>query len=368
MARPDLPIRPFATGNSCRIAAQAETSGARADWHVTITIPPGGSVEHYHHFLTGFFAPLVYHLETRLAHPRCSRVLVRSCGPLDPIIRGFAGDRVEIIDRDRHREMASGASRPRQLSPGTHTLRYLTITGCDLPTTYDRRIFLKVRSRVLAHPAVCAEIGALADDWSCPRILLVERGASLAFYNSEQSEIKGSGRDRRSIANQCEVYKMLRQAFPGCGSIIAEDEGFARQVALFSLADCIIAQHGAALTNMIWARPGANIVEIYPVHQGLKHDFFFYLARCMGLRYRRVWQAQMHGVVDIYKVCRLVSKAIARTDHHLLTDLHAAAYNFLRPTLRSRLFIRRNSRRVARRIRRFILFLARRARGRPAVG
>jgi hypothetical protein len=344
-----------ATGNPGCIAGSAERSRTGEDWHITVTIPPGGSVEHYHHFLTGFFAPLIYHIETDWAGAGFNRLLVRSCGPLDPILRDFAGNRVEIIDKDCHREMAGASRSSKAPAPQAEPFHFLTIEGCDLPVTYDRQIFVKTREHVLSNETIRAEIAPLVDDWSRPRILLVERGASHPFYNSEQSEIKGSGHDRRSIGNHDALFNLLRRNFAGCRNIIAENLTFARQVALFSLADIIIAQHGAALTNMLWSRPGTTVVEIYPAPQGLKHDFFFYLSRCMGLRYRRVWQQDMHSEVDLDKVYRVIARAAARPASRVLTGLHSASYCFLRPTLRTRLFLRRNSRRVVRRIRRLII-------------
>jgi Glycosyltransferase 61 len=344
-----------ATGNPGCIAGSAERPRTGEDWHITVTIPPGGSVEHYHHFLTGFFAPLIYHIKTDWAGVGFNRLLVRSCGPLDPIVRDFTDGRVEIIDKDRHREMAEPSRSSKAPAAQIQPFDFLTIEGCDLPIAYNRQIFMQAREHVLSNETIRAEIALLDDDWSRPRILLVERGSSHPFYNSEQSEIKGSGRDRRSIGNHDALFYLLRRSFAGCRNIIAENLSFVRQVALFSLADIIIAQHGAALANMLWARQGTTVIEIYPVPQGLKHDFFFYLSRCMGLRYRRVWQQDEHSEVDLDKVHRIVARAAVRPASRVLTGLHSASYCFLRPTLRTRLFLRRNSRRVVRRIRRLII-------------
>jgi hypothetical protein len=74
---------------------------------------------------------------------------------------------------------------------------------------------------------------------------------------------------------------------------IAATEGFARfqahsgnhaeQVRAFGEADVIVAVHGAGLTNLLFARPGATIVEIFP--EDCVKSTYLWLARRLGLNY-----------------------------------------------------------------------------------
>jgi hypothetical protein len=57
----------------------------------------------------------------------------------------------------------------------------------------------------------------------------------------------------------------------------------------------IVAQHGAALGNLIWSRPGTCIAEIN-IDTGNSMER---LAHCMELRYVRVSQSGLHGDADL---------------------------------------------------------------------
>jgi capsular polysaccharide biosynthesis protein len=52
----------------------------------------------------------------------------------------------------------------------------------------------------------------------------------------------------------------------------------------FAEADVIVAVHGAGLTNLLFARPGATVIEIFP--ENCIKSTYLWLARQMGLNYR----------------------------------------------------------------------------------
>jgi len=77
---------------------------------------------------------------------------------------------------------------------------------------------------------------------------------------------------RRGVSNEQELLPILEEF----GYTVKAMEGLhvAEQAALFSQADVIVAPHGGALTNMVFANPGAKIVElfgrhVYPYYYGL---------------------------------------------------------------------------------------------------
>jgi hypothetical protein len=166
--------------------------------------------------------------------------------------------------------------------------------------------------------------------------LLIQRGPALAFYNSERSEQKGSGQDRRSIANHDELYRLLCVDDAHCLNVMPETLSLARQIALFSLADIIIAQHGAALANIVWARPNATVIEILPdtLAPVLKdQDLFRNLSRCLGLRYRRIRQDDEHSDVDIDKIRKVVARSVASPGCRAISGIRAVAFRTCRPAL-----------------------------------
>lgn len=319
-------------------------SQTKENWHVTVI--GAGSVEHFHHFLLGLFVPLIYQLSTKWAKAQFNRLIIRSCGPLDSLIHEFRDDRIEIVDRDRHRQMAEAAAHSGFASADTLAMqdakiRFVTIRGCDYPFTYDRGKFAKAREVLLSIGTIRSEMRSLADNWprSGARILLIQRGPSPVFYYSDRAETKGSGQERRSIANHEELYRSLDLDYVGCLNVMTEKLTLARQFALFSLADIIIAQHGAALANIVWARPSATVIEIFPntlTARQMEHDFFFNLSRCMGLRYRRVRQDHEHSDVDIDEIREIVAKSIASPAYRVVPRLRSAAFRISRPAMRIR--------------------------------
>lgn len=66
--------------------------------------------------------------------------------------------------------------------------------------------------------------------------------------------------ERRSIVNEDEIFAALMPL--GFERIVPGTMKVVEQIAAFSGARCIVAAHGAALTNMIFAPPGAAIIEI----------------------------------------------------------------------------------------------------------
>jgi capsular polysaccharide biosynthesis protein len=66
-----------------------------------------------------------------------------------------------------------------------------------------------------------------------------------------------------------------------------------QQIRTFRSADLIVAQHGAALTNMVWCTPATSIIEISPNDKD-----FSDLAAAFGLRYNRIKQQGEHSPVE----------------------------------------------------------------------
>jgi capsular polysaccharide biosynthesis protein len=83
---------------------------------------------------------------------------------------------------------------------------------------------------------------------------------------------------RRSVLNEDEVFQTLAPL--GFERVVPGEMSVAEQVTTFSAARCVVGAHGAALTNMIFSRPGATIVEL--TSGATEHmSLFRKLARCM---------------------------------------------------------------------------------------
>jgi hypothetical protein len=162
--------------------------------------------------------------------------------------------------------------------------------------------FLRQR---LAH-AIDAAIAQIEAAWSgSPRILLIERADADAFYQSSLAHVKYSGDQRRSIANHTELAAALAAAYPGFRNLKLEEMPLAEQVAWFGLTDILVAQHGAALSNIIWMRRGTHVIEIAP---DIGSDLFSQLARVFDLSFTRLRQdAGPFGPVPLQDIGALIA-------------------------------------------------------------
>jgi hypothetical protein len=278
------------------------------DLHLTIR-NYGGSVEHFHHFLFGFLVPLVCHAKSSWQNPRYHAVLIRSCGPMDGIIRQLKSGRLRTIDKAEHARLGEGRPRfgsvLRGLAFGSGDRRFMDLKGYDYPVVYNARAFARARAGL--NEILGAEIAnvcaALEQRFppGAPRIIAIDRGAADPFYLSANSEAKQAGAGRRSVPNHAEIVEELTRRLGFVLSLKLEGLPLAEQMALFASADLVVAQHGAALSNLLWSRPGTAVVEIMPrtMPQEIQDiGFFSNLAPCLKLRHRFVGQEHDHASVD----------------------------------------------------------------------
>jgi capsular polysaccharide biosynthesis protein len=94
----------------------------------------------------------------------------------------------------------------------------------------------------------------------------------------------------RRIANENEISEVLRQR--NFEIIEAENLSWREQANLFAGASVIVAPHGAALTNIVFCKPGTRVVEI-STRAGYR-DWYWQLAAVAGLSYE-VLEAQRSG-------------------------------------------------------------------------
>lgn len=276
--------------------------------HIVI-LNQNGSVEHYFHFLLGFLLPLANFMDTLRGNAEDMALLVRSCGPMDRMLEEVAFPGLTVIPRDEHARLASATEF------GGRPLQRSVLYGLDFSADGDyppAAIFqhaVSVLRKRLA-PAVEAHIGRLDEAFApgAKRILLIDRGSD-RYYASPQAENAGSGAERRSISNFRAMHDTLQSTVGNSLAVVLENTSLSEQIALFSTADVVIAQHGAALANVIWCKPGARVLEIAPV--GYRVNCFPPLSRTMGLEHRLVPQADVHGDCDIAALMKAVRETEA---------------------------------------------------------
>jgi FkbM family methyltransferase len=90
----------------------------------------------------------------------------------------------------------------------------------------------------------------------------------------------------RKLANEPELVSMLKDL--GFEAVFLEDLSFADQVRLFSEAKVIMGPHGAGLANMVFANPGATVVELAPDGKLRRRPYFENLAAGASHHYHRL--------------------------------------------------------------------------------
>jgi Glycosyltransferase 61 len=86
---------------------------------------------------------------------------------------------------------------------------------------------------------------------------------------------------RRRVLNEAAVLAALIGR--GFVAITMDGRTIAQQAAMMAAVECIVAPHGAALTNLVFAPPAATVVELAAKNYAL--TMFRDLAATMGLRY-----------------------------------------------------------------------------------
>jgi hypothetical protein len=275
-----------------------------ANLHVTLRNGLG-SVEHYFHFLLGFFAPL-FMARDGLVTGNSDRLLVRSCAILDRHLRALAWPDLLILQRETHEKMKLEGLGGEDFDP----LQFVEIEGRDYPGRYSSNEFQAFSSRLKQH--LYKEFDEAKSKVKCHfggsgrKVLLINRGEPVGYYNSDLSEIKSSGNQRRSIPNFDDLAEAL--AVRGVNVLVQylDDASLVHQMALFDCADVVIAQHGAALTNLVFGSKTMRVIEILPRDQSCEPGapFFFSLAGCMGHEYKVIWQKDAHSHVDDYQLLK----------------------------------------------------------------
>lgn len=103
----------------------------------------------------------------------------------------------------------------------------------------------------------------------------------LAFHTPKKIYIRRVNAGR-GIVNDAEVTALFERL--GWGIYDTERLTMAQQIQLFAEAEAVCALHGAALTNLVWCRPGTRVVEI--VASTFMNGVYEGISEAAGLDYR----------------------------------------------------------------------------------
>ncbi|MEM6906971.1 MAG: glycosyltransferase family 61 protein, partial [Pseudomonadota bacterium] len=176
--------------------------------------------------------------------------------------------------------------------PGGEVARALLTVLATLPGLSLR----EMPAGALVAPDEVLTFFARTNNWEWPDLGPGEvswlREAFATLYGSPEAPeaceprlyLSRAGAKLRQFTNGAEIEALLRAR--GFASFEARDTNHAAQIARFAAARTIVSIHGAGLTNLIFAIPGARVIEIFPANH--VKSTYWWMARRLGLRYRPV--------------------------------------------------------------------------------
>lgn len=289
--------------------------------------PHGESVRHYYNFLFGALFPL---LEHHLTTGKYVFKVGSDIGPFKRIVCEMPFH-ISEISGSEILTSSSGLSIGQQLVP-TNSKSSITddrilLQNEVLLPSYDsfgcpeyldesveklpKRSLRNIVSYLSQHiPRY------LTKNISQPSIILVERTVDTYFSQvpstaSRSSMDRKSGSQRRMIRNHADLVAALAYRFgTSFVNVTLEKASLYYQMHMFTSLKVVIAQHGAALSNIVFmSRPNAKVIEILPPC-GRSSGRFKNLASYCGLEYMEVLQEEDDADVDIENIVNLAERAM----------------------------------------------------------
>lgn len=134
--------------------------------------------------------------------------------------------------------------------------------------------------RTLFFPVHLAPTGNFND------VIMKKLRSNITANNHTQKNLKiyisRSKASRRKIANEDEVLALMKNK--GFTTVFCEEMSFKEQVDLFSKTACLVSNHGAGLSNMLFMSSGTSVLELRKKTDD-HNNCYFSLASALNLNY-----------------------------------------------------------------------------------
>lgn len=104
----------------------------------------------------------------------------------------------------------------------------------------------------------------------------------------------------RRLLNESEIEKLL--AGQGFVTVDTGELSIEEQIGVFAHCELIVGPSGAAMTNMLWCRPGTRVVILHSDHPFKKYPYWDALARACELRITYLAGARAHNITGMFEV------------------------------------------------------------------
>lgn len=262
-----------------------------------------GSIQHYYHFLLGYLLPLVHWLFVEKNISNYENIYIDDPKIMKKHLGVIFPEKVKFYRDDFCSEVKIAK----------------TLYGFDQKDHYPINS-IKESTKELKKLLSSAQTFDKEnnDNVKKGKILVIDRCKPDEFYKSDECQRKGSGSDRRSTPNLINIKNLIKKY--DYKFINLEDESLKNQIELFGGHEFIVAQHGAALSNIIFCNLNSIIIEIRPrrdesdsflsVSQYEQQNHFENLSKSLGLEYFEVFQEHNHSEFNIDEIVDIIKQKI----------------------------------------------------------
>lgn len=205
----------------------------------SVLVVPGnkwGSITHYYHFMFGLLLPF---LSKEMNRQHETHYYFPEIGPMSRHLSKLV-------------ENGWSFGTNEEASALNIEMRRVIPIGWDHPSTYQMANLEEVRDYIFKIFSIKQEIRSAEKN-----ILIIGRGQE--SDNENPSDTYGA--QRRTIPNLSDLHLQINgQA--NVKFVELDSMELDTQITLFANSDCIIAQHGAALSNLIFCRANTTIIEV----------------------------------------------------------------------------------------------------------
>jgi hypothetical protein len=138
---------------------------------------------------------------------------------------------------------------------------------------------------------------------------MLQKSTDADVPSCEYLYVTRRGADMRRLQNEGEVSGYLEDR--GFATIRPEDYSLTEQARLFDSAQVVVAQHGAALANLIYMRDGA-VIEIFSSSD--MPQYYTQCARTLGLEYEPITLNRGYKNADAHLPIEKLDDALANID------------------------------------------------------
>lgn len=219
----------------------------------------GGSVTHYYHFLIGFLIPFLLDIKN-YDYTKTTFIVDNVFGPMIRVLIQLPFDiKIAPVSINDYKEV--------KLVPLDADLIKRESKKFKLFTYNDYKYINGLMNSLFTNFDLISKM----DKYD---VIVIQRKLNTSYKTTEYKKTDKyydafitSGSQRRSIENFDKFYKFIKTYYKKLSilQISLEYLPFFEQYYLFNNAKIIIAQHGAALSNVVFMKPKTTIIEIIPL-------------------------------------------------------------------------------------------------------